>query len=260
MIEATVSRLYGHSSSSGAARVKDEPDPISLFEEKLLDARVIDRDEIEYVYADAQAEIEAAIEQVLSEPPPTPADIERHTYAPSEVDVVYPVDYCGLPSTVVRAGIPSAVAPTVLPTAVDRSVFLNVWFPGHLPDTEGRTRLPLGIPATLRVDFGQPLSQRAVDASVAIRPETVPSGDSQLVEVFVYCRAARVTPYRRELTLLSAADQHASYEITPHAAGEQVLTVVISALNEPLHEASFTFEAYSSPQTRSAAVPLSVQP
>ena len=36
MIEAMVGRLYGHSSSSGALRVPDEPDPIRLFEQRLL--------------------------------------------------------------------------------------------------------------------------------------------------------------------------------------------------------------------------------
>ena len=40
MLEALVSRLYGHSSSSGAARVKNEPDCIELFEKKLLDTGV----------------------------------------------------------------------------------------------------------------------------------------------------------------------------------------------------------------------------
>ncbi len=97
MLEARVSRLHGHSSSSGAARVKDEPDPILLFEEKLLAAGAIDQHGIDIVHAEAQAEVEAAVEQVLTEPAPTAADVERHTYAPSEVDAVYPGDYTGLP-------------------------------------------------------------------------------------------------------------------------------------------------------------------
>src|SRR5439155_9535561 len=36
LLEAMVSRLYGHSSSSGALRVKNEPDCIALFAQKLL--------------------------------------------------------------------------------------------------------------------------------------------------------------------------------------------------------------------------------
>jgi 2-oxoisovalerate dehydrogenase E1 component alpha subunit len=97
MIEARVSRLHGHSSSSGAARVKDEGDCIDLFEQKLLENGVAEAHQLEQIRADAEAEIEAAMDQVLHEPMPTPADIETHTYAPSSVDVVYPGDYTGLP-------------------------------------------------------------------------------------------------------------------------------------------------------------------
>jgi 2-oxoisovalerate dehydrogenase E1 component alpha subunit len=97
MIEARVSRLHGHSSSSGAARVKEEVDCIPLFEEKLLEAGVLDRETIERTHEAAQLEAEAALEQTLAEPRPTPADVYRFTYAPSTVDAVYPEDYTGLP-------------------------------------------------------------------------------------------------------------------------------------------------------------------
>jgi 2-oxoisovalerate dehydrogenase E1 component alpha subunit len=97
MLEATVSRLHGHSSSSGALRVEGEPDPILLFEHKLLTSGIIDRDALKVVHEEAEAEVESAVEQVLQEPMPTPADVERHTYAPSPVDAVYPGDYTGLP-------------------------------------------------------------------------------------------------------------------------------------------------------------------
>lgn len=97
LLEAMVSRLYGHSSSSGALRVKNEPDPIALFEQKLLDTGVLDQAAIDQVHEDAAAEIEAAVEQVLQEPAPEPADVEKYTYAPSDVDAVYPDDYTGLP-------------------------------------------------------------------------------------------------------------------------------------------------------------------
>lgn len=97
MIEAMVSRLYGHSSSSGALRVKDEPDAIELFEQKLLDAGALDKAAIDQVHEEALAEVEAAVEQVLNEPMPKPEDVERYTYAASEVDGVYPGDYTGLP-------------------------------------------------------------------------------------------------------------------------------------------------------------------
>jgi 2-oxoisovalerate dehydrogenase E1 component alpha subunit len=98
MLEALVSRLYGHSSSSGALRVKNEPDCIELLEQKLQRLGLLDRETIRQTHEEAKAEAEVALEQVLSEPKPTPADIPKHTYAPSPVDRVYPGDYTGLPS------------------------------------------------------------------------------------------------------------------------------------------------------------------
>ncbi len=97
MIEAKVSRLYGHSSSSGAQRVRNEVDPLDVFENKLTGAGLLDTITIEHTREEALAEVEAAVEQVLNEPMPQPSDVEKHTYAPSPVDVVYPEDYTGLP-------------------------------------------------------------------------------------------------------------------------------------------------------------------
>lgn len=97
MIEAMVSRLYGHSSSSGALRIKGEPDPIDLFERRLFQAGVLEPASAAHVREAAEAEVETALEEVLAEPQPTAADIERYTYAPSPVDAVYPEDYTGLP-------------------------------------------------------------------------------------------------------------------------------------------------------------------
>jgi 2-oxoisovalerate dehydrogenase E1 component alpha subunit len=97
MLEALVSRLHGHSSSSGAARVKNEPDCITLFEQKLQDAGLLDPETIEHAHAEALDEAEEALEQTAREPKPTPADIHKHTYADSPVDAIYPGDYSGLP-------------------------------------------------------------------------------------------------------------------------------------------------------------------
>ncbi len=96
MIEAQVARLYGHSSSSGAPR-SAEPDCIELFEKKLLAAKICDAPALARIHEQAKAEVDAAADQVAQEPRPTPADIEKFTYAPSEVDAVYPGDYTGLP-------------------------------------------------------------------------------------------------------------------------------------------------------------------
>jgi 2-oxoisovalerate dehydrogenase E1 component alpha subunit len=97
LLEALVSRLHGHSSSSGAIRIKTEDDCIPLFERKLLEAGVLDQETIEQTHADAHQEAEDALEQALQEPKPTPDDVYKFTYAPSPVDAVYPGDYTGLP-------------------------------------------------------------------------------------------------------------------------------------------------------------------
>jgi 2-oxoisovalerate dehydrogenase E1 component alpha subunit len=96
MLEARVSRLYGHSSSSGAPRSGDQ-DCIPLFEERLRAAKLIDDNTIEQIRDEARAEVEQAVAQAMREPKPQPEDVERHTYAPSPVDAVYPGDYNGLP-------------------------------------------------------------------------------------------------------------------------------------------------------------------
>jgi 2-oxoisovalerate dehydrogenase E1 component alpha subunit len=98
MIEARLSRLHGHSSSSGAARVSDEADPLWVFERKLVDKGLADRAELDRVHEEIKAEIEEAVKQVHTEPRPTAADVYTHTYAPSPVDQVYPQDYTGLPA------------------------------------------------------------------------------------------------------------------------------------------------------------------
>jgi 2-oxoisovalerate dehydrogenase E1 component alpha subunit len=97
MLEPLVSRLHGHSSSSGAIRVKNEPDCVELFGERLVKTGVLDREGLAKIHAEAQAETDAAAEQVAREPRPTAADVEKFTYAPSPVDTVYPGDYTGLP-------------------------------------------------------------------------------------------------------------------------------------------------------------------
>ena len=57
----------------------------------------VDMHALEQVRAEAEAEVESALKEVLAERMPAAADVEKHTYAPSEVDAVYPDDYTGLP-------------------------------------------------------------------------------------------------------------------------------------------------------------------
>ena len=97
LLEATVSRLHGHSSSSGAQRNWAESDPLALFEQKLIDAGAIDAAGVKTLRAEAKAEADDAVVKTMAEDQPTREDVEAFTYAPSSVDAVYPSDYTGLP-------------------------------------------------------------------------------------------------------------------------------------------------------------------
>ena len=97
LLETLVSRLHGHSSSSGAARVPDEPCCLDLFEQSLVDCGAIDPDGVRQYWDDARAEANDAVVQATSEPMPSAEDVNKYTYAPSSVDAVYPDDYTGLP-------------------------------------------------------------------------------------------------------------------------------------------------------------------
>jgi 2-oxoisovalerate dehydrogenase E1 component alpha subunit len=97
LLEAMVSRLHGHSSSSGAQRIWSESDPLALFEQKLIDDGAIDTTTVKNLKDEAKAEIDVAVVEAMGEAPPTPDDVNRFTYAPSDVDAVYPGDFTGLP-------------------------------------------------------------------------------------------------------------------------------------------------------------------
>jgi 2-oxoisovalerate dehydrogenase E1 component alpha subunit len=97
LLEPLVSRLHGHSSSSGAVRVTDEPDCLPLFEERLLQGGALEQDAIDRIWAEAREDTEQAVQRVLNESQPTADDIPVHTYRRSPVDAVYPDDYTGLP-------------------------------------------------------------------------------------------------------------------------------------------------------------------
>lgn len=102
MVEAKVSRLHGHSSSSGAPRDTTEPDCIEMFEKKLVDHGIADSATLEKAHLEAKVEADSAVAQAMREPKPRPQDVERFTYAPSTVDAVYPEDYTGLPALTAR--------------------------------------------------------------------------------------------------------------------------------------------------------------
>ena len=97
LLEAKVSRLHGHSSSSGAQRIWNELDPLAAFEQKLIDAGAIDPPTLKTMKDEAKAEADDAVVAAMKEPEPTREDVLSYTYAASEVDAVYPNDYTGLP-------------------------------------------------------------------------------------------------------------------------------------------------------------------
>jgi 2-oxoisovalerate dehydrogenase E1 component alpha subunit len=97
VLEALVSRLHGHSSSSGAQRNWTELDPLAAFEQKLIDAGAIDTATVRALKDEAKKEADDAVVRTMKETEPTRDDVYAFTYAPSDVDSVYPNDFTGLP-------------------------------------------------------------------------------------------------------------------------------------------------------------------
>jgi 2-oxoisovalerate dehydrogenase E1 component alpha subunit len=81
LLEATVSRLYGHSSASGANFVSDEVDCIAQFEKRLEERGVLTRTAMEELRARCTQELLDATKRVRDEPTPTGADIWKHVFA-----------------------------------------------------------------------------------------------------------------------------------------------------------------------------------
>jgi 2-oxoisovalerate dehydrogenase E1 component alpha subunit len=79
-LEAQVSRLYGHSSSSGANFVNDEDDCIRTFERELLDENLASEKELKEAWEKYTEEANFALETARKEPPPTPESIYDHIY------------------------------------------------------------------------------------------------------------------------------------------------------------------------------------
>lgn len=83
-IEAMVSRLYGHSSASGANFVGGEPDCIPLFEKQLVDAGYIKSIEAQNIFKHYEQEAQKVAEAVRQEPSPEGSTIWDFTYANGE--------------------------------------------------------------------------------------------------------------------------------------------------------------------------------
>ncbi len=80
LLEAKVSRLYGHSSASGAMLQTHEEDPLTLFEEKLIAANQLSKEKIQALRDRYEEEFRLMAEQVKTEPQPDPASIYDFTY------------------------------------------------------------------------------------------------------------------------------------------------------------------------------------
>jgi 2-oxoisovalerate dehydrogenase E1 component alpha subunit len=81
LLEAMVSRLYGHSSASGANRVNDEADCIVGFERRLEERGLLTRQQMDEMRARFTAELLAAHKQVKEEPQPDGKTIHDHVFA-----------------------------------------------------------------------------------------------------------------------------------------------------------------------------------
>lgn len=81
LLEAKVSRLYGHSSASGAVFSTDEVDPLKVFEEKLIAEQLLTPEDIQGIREHYEHEFRALAEKVKDEPQPNPNTIYDFTYS-----------------------------------------------------------------------------------------------------------------------------------------------------------------------------------
>jgi 2-oxoisovalerate dehydrogenase E1 component alpha subunit len=85
LMEAMVSRLYGHSSASGANFVPDETDCLTAFEKKLEDHKILTRGAMDELRAKVTQELLEASKRVREEPQPPGEDIWNHVFADKDV-------------------------------------------------------------------------------------------------------------------------------------------------------------------------------
>lgn len=86
LLELKVSRLYGHSSASGAPRWNEE-DCLDVFEERLVKEKVLKKEEAKAIHEKALAKITEAYKQVQKEPFPEPTSIYDHVFAEANGDL-----------------------------------------------------------------------------------------------------------------------------------------------------------------------------
>lgn len=84
ILEAQLSRLYGHSSADGANRRPEQDCCIEMFEDKLQSSGLLKKADIQQIRSEYEAEARAAQEQVRKEPPPQKETLWDHVYANGE--------------------------------------------------------------------------------------------------------------------------------------------------------------------------------
>ncbi len=82
--EFEVSRLYGHSSASGANRIEGEKCCIEEFEKKLVDQGILTNQKVKKIREDHFNSIKNLADKVLTEPSPSADTLWDHTYANQE--------------------------------------------------------------------------------------------------------------------------------------------------------------------------------
>ena len=83
-IEARVSRLFGHSSASGANKVENESDCLREFEKKLIKDGILSKKEAEGIWLRYEQECAEAQQLVRGEAVPAPESIWENIYVGSE--------------------------------------------------------------------------------------------------------------------------------------------------------------------------------
>jgi len=83
LLEAMVSRLRGHSSASGANLVKNEPDCLELFEQKLESRSLLTRAQMDQLRTQYTQELAEASKRVRHEQEPAPENIHDYVFAPA---------------------------------------------------------------------------------------------------------------------------------------------------------------------------------
>jgi len=86
LLEVSVARLFGHSSSSGANRVppEREPDPLELWANRLIEEGLITREAYDANYQSETSRMAFILEEVRKEPAPTPESAFDHIFYEGE--------------------------------------------------------------------------------------------------------------------------------------------------------------------------------